>query len=158
MHLDGPVRDPLGHLGPVELGHRDLERVVLPQVPQVRRAKGQQSRRVNLDGRLSDHLPHELEVSDRPAERFAILHVLRRGLQGGTGHADGPGGDANPTAVQRPHRLIPAVAFLADQVLLRNAAIVEGQVRGRTRTQPQLRRRLDVGDLEPGGIPRHEEE
>src|SRR5439155_27353925 len=103
--------------------------------------------RGNLDGALTALLPSGLEGSVRPADRFAILHVLRRGLQAGTRHADVPGGDANPTAVPPPHRLIPAVAFLADQVLLRNAAIVEGQVRGRTRTQPQLRRRLDVGYL-----------
>src|SRR5207249_10729033 len=128
VHLNGPVRDPLGDLGPVQLGHRYLERVILTQIPEVRGTEGEESCRVNLDCRLRDHLPHELEVSDRAPERLSFLHVLRRGLEGRPGHADGPGRDADPTAVQRPHRLIPAVALLADQVLLWNAAILEGQV------------------------------
>src|SRR5712692_709823 len=158
VHLDGPVRDPLGHLGSVELGHRDLDRVVLTEIPQVRRTKSEEARGVNLDRRLRDHLPDQLEVSDRPSERFAVFHVLRRGLEGGSGHADGSGGDADPAAVQGPHGLVPAVPFLADEVLLRDAAVLERKVRGRTRPQSELRRRLDVGDLETRGVLRHQEE
>src|SRR2546428_783255 len=37
VNLDGPVRDPLGHLRSVQLGHRDLDGVVLSQIPHVRR-------------------------------------------------------------------------------------------------------------------------
>src|SRR3989442_3070638 len=47
---------------------------------------------------------------------------------------------------------------ISNQVLLRNPAILEGQVRGGARAQAELGRRLDVSDLETGRVFRHEEE
>src|SRR2546426_1321822 len=61
-------------------------------------------------------------------------------------------------AIWAPHGLVPAVPFLADEVLLWDAAVLERQVRGGARAQSELRRRLDVGDLETGCILRHQEE
>src|SRR5438445_3890 len=86
--------------------------------------------RVDFHRGLRDHLADELEVADRPAERLALFDVFRRGLQGGTGHADGSGRDADSTAIERPHGLVPPVPFLSDQVVLRDAAILEGEVCG----------------------------
>src|SRR2546422_9329108 len=158
VHLDGPVRDPLGHLGSVELGHRDLDGVVLSQIPQVRRTKGEEAGGVALDRRLRDHPRDQLEVADGPSECLAVFHILGRGFEGGSRPPDGSRRDADPAAVQGPHRLVPAVPFLADQVLLRDAAVFERQVRGGTRPQSELRRRLDVSNLETRCILGHQEE
>ena len=128
MDLDGPIRDPLRHLRPEEFGHRDFEGIVLPQIPHVGGAEREETSRVDFHRGLRDHLADELEVADRPAERLALFDVFRRGLQGGTGHADGSGRDADPTAVKRPHGLVPPVPFCSNQVVLRDAAILEGEV------------------------------
>src|SRR6266498_5967577 len=47
---------------------------------------------------------------------------------------------------------------LHDALPIWDPAVLEGEVRGRARPQTQFRLRLDVGDLEPRGILRDEEE
>src|SRR5207245_4812057 len=48
MDLDGPIRDPLRHLRPEELGHRDFERIVLPQIPHVGGAEREKASRIDF--------------------------------------------------------------------------------------------------------------
>src|SRR5207247_5869936 len=47
---------------------------------------------------------------------------------------------------------------LPDQIVFRDTAVLEGEVRGRACPQAQLRFRLDVGHPEPGGVFRDDEE
>src|SRR3990172_6094927 len=137
MDLDRPVRHALRHLRPKELRHGDFERVVQAQVPHLRGAEGEQPRRVDLQCGLCDHLADELEVPDRPTERLAFLHVLHGGLERGARDPDGPCGDPDPPAVQRLHRLVPTVPAFSNQVIFRDSAAFEGQVRGGTRPRSE---------------------
>src|SRR5437879_9125012 len=122
MDLDGPIRDPLRHLRPEELGHRDFERLVLPQIPQVGGDEREQWSRVYIHRGLAAALGDELEEADRPAERLALFDVFRRGLQGGPGHADGSGRDAGAPCIERSHCLAPPVPFLSVPWALRGPA------------------------------------
>src|SRR5207244_2999668 len=158
VDLDRPIRDALRHLRPVQLRHGNLERVVQAEVPQLGRAEGEEPRRVNLQRGLRDHFADELEIADRPSEGLALLDVLHRGLEGSPGDADRARGDADPPAVQGPHRLVPAVPTFPDQVPLRDATALEGEVRGGARAKAQFGRGLDVCDFEPGGVPRYYEQ
>src|SRR5207302_8503403 len=87
-----------------------------------------------------------------------IPHHPHGGTPGPAWQGGRPGGDPDAPAVQSLHGLGPAVAMLPNQVLLRDSAVLEGQVGGRTCPQPEFRRRLDVGDLEPGCVLRHHEQ
>src|SRR5205823_9116517 len=125
-------------LGPEQLRDGDVEGVVEAEVPHLRGAQREESSGVDLEVRLRDHLADQLEIPNRSSEGLPLLHILHGGLEGGSGHADRTRRDANPPAVQGSHRLIPSVPALAYQVVLRDPAMLEGEIRGRTRPKPEL--------------------
>ena len=63
--------------------------------------------------------------------------------------------DPGPRAVEDPHRDLEALALLAEQVLRRDAAVVEEELAGGRALDPHLR--LDPADLEAGRVRLDEE-
>ena len=69
-------------------------------------------------------------------------------LERALGDPDGLRGDPWSTAVERAHRQVEAVAFVADQVRRRNANASEGELGGRAAAETHLV--LETGDREAG--------
>ena len=74
-------------------------------------------------------------LRDRLAERPALLRVGDRLVERALGEADAHRRDADPAAVEDVQELLEAVAAAAEQVRLRDAAVVEGE-RPRVRGVP----------------------
>ena len=66
-----------------------------------------------------------LELVQGVAEGAALGGVGEGPVEGGLGAAEGGGGDVEPAAVEALHGVGEALAFLAEQVFGRDAAVVE---------------------------------
>src|SRR5438876_10230065 len=73
-----------------------------------------------------------LKLGDRLSELLALLCVMQRGFICALRHAHGQCSDADSAAVKNLQGVDEAVAWLAEQVLFRNAAIVKDDGRGVT--------------------------
>ena len=112
-------------LARIELRHRRFERRPPAAILQIRRAIGQQARRFDAR-RVVGELPlNRLERADRLAERLALLRVAERRLVGALRQADRQRRDADAAGVEHLHRVDEALSFLAEQLIERNAAVVE---------------------------------
>jgi predicted RNA-binding protein len=69
-------------------------------------------------------------LEDRHAKGDALLAVLQRGLERRTRHADALAGDADAAAFQPREGDLQALAFGAEAVARRDAAVVEIDLRG----------------------------
>src|SRR5690606_33057688 len=85
VDLERLVRDPVAHLGGVELGHRGLGGVAHALVLERRRAEDEQARRIDVGGHVRQHESDGLVLGDGLAEALALLGVGERGLVGGAG-------------------------------------------------------------------------
>jgi hypothetical protein len=89
------------------------------------------------------------------AEALALLRIGQRRLERGARHADRLRGDADAAALQAGQGDLVAHAFFADQVLGRDAAVLEHDLRRVRRMLAHLV--FDAGDDVAGRIGRHPE-
>ena len=61
------------------------------------------------------------------SELASLLGIFEGGLVGALGHAERQGGDRDPATVQHPHCIHKALAFYAQQILMRDDAIFKNQ-------------------------------
>src|SRR5262249_59534199 len=80
------------------------------------------------------------------AHRLARLGIAERVVGCALGEPEPLGSDRRPGAVEDPHGDPEALALLTEQVLGRDAHVVEEQLAGRRPLDPHLR--LDPADLE----------
>ena len=93
--------------------------------------------------------------ADRPAERLALQRVLHGLVQAALRQADGERGDADPPVGEHGEALREPAPALAEQVLLRDAALAEHQLVRVARPPPELAVRR--AGLEPGRVRRHDD-
>src|SRR6185437_11284880 len=134
VDLDGVGGDLHRRIGSEALGVRGDERVALTAVQQVRRLPGEQAGSFDFGGHVGDHELDRLVHRDRHAELDAFARVVGGELEGGASDAGCHRGDARTGAVERHHRELEARVFLAEQVLLGDLHVVEGDSRGVGRT------------------------
>src|SRR5580765_1233910 len=137
------------HIGAVELRHRrDLGQVgpLGALVDQLAALVEQATRRLALGLHVGEHPRDQLVLRDRLAHRLAALGVLERVAGRALCEAEALRADARPGAVEDAHRDPEALAFLAEQVVGRDAAVVEEDLAGGRALDPHLR--LDPPDLE----------
>src|SRR5689334_11372786 len=85
-------------------------------------------------------------LRDRRAHGFPRLRVLQRVVRRALREPEALSPDPGPRAIEDPHRDPEALALLAEQVVRRDAAVVEEQLAGRRPLDPHLR--LDPADFE----------
>src|SRR4051794_28260396 len=147
VHLDREVRAAHGRLGGEQLGDGCLggagtARVLQPTGPPDERAGS-----LGVDGHVGDHLLHELEARDRPAELLALLRVVDRGVHAALTDPDAAGRDAVATGVERRHRDLEAVADVAEQGVVAHLHVVELELGGVGGSEAELavyRRRAEA--------------
>jgi hypothetical protein len=106
------------------------------------------ARRLDLRRHPGEAELHRLVLEDRLAEGDALLGVGERGVEGGAGHADGLGADADAAAFEAGEGDLQALAFVAEQVVGGDAAVLEGDLRRVAGVLAELR--LDAGDAVAG--------
>ena len=130
VDLDALAGDALGHLGGEELHHRGLLVAALAGVDLLADEIHELACRLDLRRHVGDLEADGLEVRDRVAELLAVVGVLDRIVERALGEADGAGGGVGAGRLEAGRRVVEGVAFLADQVGLVDAEIVEGQFPG----------------------------
>ena len=91
-----------------------------------------------------------LELVDRLAELPALARVGGGVVGRALGDPDGLGGDAEARVVERAERDGEALALGADQVLVRDADVVEDRLAGRRALDAELV--LELADAEAGPV------
>ena len=127
--LDGGAADLLGHLAGKQLGHGGFLQAGAAGVAQGGGVPGELARGFDLGRALGQAKTDGLVLEDRLAEALALLGVLNRHLQRAARHADALRGDADAPALQAAERDLVALALVADQVLGRDAAVLEVDLR-----------------------------
>src|SRR5438105_39494 len=145
-HLHRDVRaEQLCHRG--DLRQLRPVRALVDQLPAL---VEQAARRFALRLHVGQHRRDELVLRDRHAHGLARLRVLERVVRRALREAEALRADPGPRAVEDLHRDPEAFALLAEQVVRRDAAVVEEDLaRGRA-LDSHLR--LDPPDLEPGRV------
>src|SRR5271167_4627521 len=98
----------------------------------------EQTGSVNLGRQVRELEGNRLKLADRLPELLALLRVLQRSLVGALRHAQPQRGNGDAPAVEDLHGVHKAIAFLAQQVLGRDLAVLEDQLRGITGAQAKL--------------------
>src|SRR5712691_9545284 len=129
VELDRLVRDPVGHLGAEELGHRDLGDAVPPGIVEARRVVHQMPRGLELRDHLRHPVSQGLLVAQWAAEGVALLDVFLRVLErlGRARERQHRGHD--PLALESGRELLEAAPLDPQQTLRRHGALVESQLR-----------------------------
>src|SRR5439155_23808624 len=96
-----------------------------------------------------------LEFGDRLAERLALLRVRRRVLEAGARDADSLRRDPDAPGVERLHRNLEAGADGAEAIRVRDASVLEDQLRRVRSADAELV--LLLGDDHPRLLRVHEE-
>ena len=112
----------------VQLRLRDLANGVLAVVEAPRGRVGELLGGLDLRGHLGELVPDRLELADRPAERLPLLRVLEGLLEQPLGARDRAGRGDEPLALELPGDVVEALALLAEDVLRRDAHVLEGQL------------------------------
>jgi len=119
----------LGRLAGEERGHRGLLQAGPAGVLQARGVVDQLARGFDLRGHVGQEELQRLVLEDRLAEGDALLAVGPRDVERRAGHADALTGEADAPAFQARQRDLQALAFVADQVGHRHAAVLEQDLR-----------------------------
>ena len=85
---------------------------------------------------------HQLEVADRLPELLALLRVLERELEGAVGEPERQRRNARPLVGQPPFHVVALLHAAAEEVLARDAYVVEEDGAGRRRVRAHLAKRL----------------
>src|SRR5471030_1230422 len=155
VDLDRVRADALGHLGGEQLGHRRLFQTRQSGILHRGRVLDQLARRFDLRGHVGQAELHGLVLEDGLAKAFAFARIVQRRLVRGARHADRLRGDADASAFKAGQRDLVALPFLADQILGRDAAVVEQALRGVRRMLAHLL--FQAGDDVAGRGRRHPE-
>jgi hypothetical protein len=110
----------------------------------------EQARRLDRRRHVGQHPLHHLVLADRHAERLALARVGYRAHVSAGRDADGLGGDADASTVQRGQRDLESLALGADTVRDRHPALVEDQLGGVGGADPELVLLLADGEA---GVP-----
>jgi hypothetical protein len=111
----------------------------------------EQPRRLDRGLQVGELERDRLLGADRPAERLALVRVPQRVLEAGLDEAGRERGDRDAAVVERGEELGEPAAALAEQVLLRDAAVLERQGMGVGGVPAELVvRRLDCEALDAG--------
>src|SRR5262245_48157962 len=151
--LDGVGRDFHRHVRAVELRHRGdlrqlvVRRVLVDHLPDL---VEEPASRLALRLHVGEHAGDQLVLGDRLAHRLAALRVLERIVGRALREPEALRRDPGPRAVEDPPRDLEALALLAQQVVRRDAHVVEEDLAGRRALDAHLR--LDAPDLEPGRV------
>ena len=121
-------------------GHAGLHVAAFAAVEGARRIERQQPRGPRARRHLAELELDRLMLADRLAEGLADLGVFARKLERAFGNADAARGDIDASEFEPARRLEEALAFdAADQMIGRNAIILENQLRGIDRLVAELR-------------------
>ena len=85
---------------------------------------------LDLRGEHREALPDALLLVERPAEGLPRRHVIDREIERGLRLAHRHRADHGALVLEVAHDRVEAAAFLAEQVLGRDAAILEHELRG----------------------------
>src|SRR5439155_21483327 len=91
VYLQALVGDFAGDARGVQLGHRDLAYGVLAVCEAPSGRVNELARRFDLGGHVGELVADDLEVADRPAERFALFGVGERAVEAALRTGDGAG-------------------------------------------------------------------
>jgi hypothetical protein len=147
----GAVREQTG----VELRLRGGEAERLALVLQPRGAVHELAAGLDLGRHVCERELHRLELRDRPAELLPLLRVGEGEVVGALGEPDTHRRDRDATAVEDLHELCEPSPARAEQVPLRNGAILERELARVGRVPAELVHRR--GDLIPGRAVRHDD-
>src|SRR5439155_27351562 len=114
MDLDAVVGGPHGDLAGVQLRHRRFESGAAPAVLEICGAVGQEARRLDARGVVSELPLNGLKPADRPAERLAVLRISERCLMRALRQTDGERSDADAAGVEDLHRMDEAFTLGAE--------------------------------------------
>src|SRR4051794_22668996 len=146
--LDEAFRD-------VELGHRRLERGVLPLRLEPADLVDQGAARLQPQLHRHDPVRDRLELADRLAELLATPGVVDAALELPAHRAEGGGQDRPPLPLHRAVEDLRPPPFAAEEVGDRQRALLEGELAHRHRPDAHL---LDLAhDPEAGGVAGYEE-
>ena len=112
-------------------------------------------RRLDLRRHVGEAEVHRLVLDDGLAEGLALLRIAHRRLERRARHADRLRGDADAPGFEIGERDAVAVAFVAEQAVGRDAAVLEQDLRGVGSMLAQLF--LDAGDDVARRVGRHAE-
>src|SRR5690348_8664809 len=98
----------------------------------------QQPRGIELRREIGHAELQRLEIGEPRAELAALLHVFDRTVEAELRAAERAGADIDAAAVEPGHGDAEALAFRADAVVDRHAAILEQHHRGRLRLPAEL--------------------
>ena len=128
--LQSVVGDLERDVGRIHLCHCGLGGVRLMRFLELRRGVDQHARTAQLGRHVRDLERDRLLEADRLAELDALLGVIDCRFVCALRDAERLRRDADAAAVQRRHRDLEALTFLAEQVFLGHLDVVEDQLRG----------------------------
>ena len=128
MDLDAFARDPLGHLGGLQLRHRGPDAAAPPGVHLGADLVEQCARRLDLGGHVRDLEADRLVAGDRPAELDPLPGVGDGVLQRAAGQPDCSCGGMDAGDFKVPHHDFEALALGADHHAGCDARAVKGQL------------------------------
>src|SRR5262249_54955238 len=115
-----------------------LARVAPSVVLEEARAQPEQARGLIIAFHLRDHFLHELVLRDLDAEGPSLLRVLDARVAAGADEAGRAGRHRETPLIEREHRDLEPLAFLAEQVLRRHLDVVHLEVAGIARENAPL--------------------
>ena len=125
MNLDRRRTDLLGHFRSKQLGLRSLGQAWFARRPQPRRMEDQQPRGVDLHVHVSQQIGDALVLDDRLVELHPVFRVGQRRFKCCPGDTQCLRGDADASAFKVGQGNRQALAALAEQIGLGDAAVVQ---------------------------------
>ena len=117
-----------GNLCRKQLRHGSFHRINLLRILGESSTIDEKLRSFNLRLHVSQLELRILELGNRTAELLSFLDVFHRLLESAFGNAESLSGNADTAAVERVHGNLEALALFAEQILLRNDAVLENQL------------------------------
>src|SRR5690606_8199143 len=127
VDLQREVADDAGALGGQELAHGRLAAEREPPVLAPRGPQHHEARRLQPGGAVGQHVADRLVLRDRHAEGDPLLRVGQRRLERHARDAERLRRDADAAAVERRHRQLEAAAELAEQRVVADLDVLEGE-------------------------------
>src|SRR3989344_358458 len=129
QRLDGGAAHALGHFAGKQLGHGGLLQARAACVAQPGGVPDELARGFDLRGAVGQAKAHGLVVEDGGAKALALLRIRQRRIKRAARHAHALRGNADAPAFERAQGDLVALALGADEVLGRDAAVVEVDLR-----------------------------